>query len=113
MTRVAEMKQAVVEKEEIDMEKAAGEFMFLGLRMTEGVSLQRFCARFGKPPVEMYPRIRDWMEGDLLEEKQNHLKLTPKGFARRKFDFCRIHVRSQGDRRSPLHGYTGLCRKII
>jgi oxygen-independent coproporphyrinogen-3 oxidase len=79
MTQVAEVKQAVIEKEEIDMEKAAGEFMFLGLRMTEGVSLQKFCARFGKPPVEMYPRIRDWMDGDLLEENQGHLKLTRKG----------------------------------
>jgi coproporphyrinogen III oxidase-like Fe-S oxidoreductase len=47
--------------------------------MTEGVSLQKFCGRFGKPPVEMYPRIRDWMDGDLLEEKGSYLKLTPKG----------------------------------
>jgi len=79
MTQVAEKKQAVVENEEIDRDKAAGEFMFLGLRMTEGVSLQRFSARFGKPPVEMYPRIHDWMGGELLEEKQNHLRLTSKG----------------------------------
>ena len=79
MTRVAEMKQAVVEKEEIDRDKAAGEFMFLGLRMMEGVSLQKFCARFGKSPVEMYPRIRDWMGGELLEEKHSYLRFTPKG----------------------------------
>jgi len=79
MTQVAEKKQAVVENEEIDRDKAAGEFMFLGLRMTEGVSLQRFSARFGKPPFEMYPRIHDWMGGELLEEKQNHLRLTSKG----------------------------------
>ena len=79
MTRVAEMKQAVIEKEEIDMEKAAGEFMFLGLRMTEGVSIQKFTSKFGKVPVEFYPRIRDWMDGDLLEEKRSYLKFTPKG----------------------------------
>jgi len=79
MTQVAEMKTAVVEKEEIDVQKAAGEFMFLGLRMMEGVSLPKFCARFGKSPVEMYPRIRHWMDSDLLEEKRSYLKLTPKG----------------------------------
>jgi putative oxygen-independent coproporphyrinogen III oxidase len=79
MTQVAELQQGVVEREEIDPAKAAGEFMFLGLRMTEGVSIRKFSSRFGKPPVELYPRIRDWIEGDLLEEKRNYLKLTSKG----------------------------------
>ena len=79
MTQVAELRQGVVETEQIDPTKAAGEFMFLGLRMTEGVSIRKFSSRFGKPPVELYPRIRDWIEGDLLEETRNHLKLTSKG----------------------------------
>jgi putative oxygen-independent coproporphyrinogen III oxidase len=79
MTLAAESKQAVVEREEIDPAKAAAEFMFLGLRMTEGVSIQKFCARFGRPPVDFYSRIRDWIDGDLIEEKQSYLKLTPKG----------------------------------
>ena len=79
MTQVAELQQSVVEREEIDPAKAAGEFMFLGLRMTEGVSIRKFSSRFGKPPVELYPRIRDWIEGNLLEEKRNYLKLTSKG----------------------------------
>ena len=79
MTQMAEKKQAIVENEEIDRDKAAGEFMFLGLRMTEGVSLQKFFARFGKTPIEIYPRIHDWIGGALLEEKQDHLRLTSKG----------------------------------
>jgi hypothetical protein len=29
--------------------------------------------------VEFYPRVRDWIEADLLEEKQGFLRLTPKG----------------------------------
>ena len=53
--------------------------MFLGLRMTEGVSIEKFTSRFGKAPVEFYPRICDWIEGDLLEENRNQLKLTGKG----------------------------------
>ena len=79
MTQLAELQQAVVEREEIDLSQAAGEFMFLGLRMTEGVSLQRFRSRFGKPPVEFYTRVRDWIDGGLLEEKKAYLRLTPKG----------------------------------
>ena len=79
MAQVVESRHAVVETEEIEFVKAAGEFLFLGLRMTEGISIQRFRSRFGKPPVEFYPRIRDWMDGDLLEETPSHLKLTSKG----------------------------------
>lgn len=79
MTQVVELQRAVVETEEIEFAKAAGEFLFLGLRMTEGVSIEKFASKFGKPPVEFYPRIRDWMDGDLLEETQSRLKLTSKG----------------------------------
>jgi oxygen-independent coproporphyrinogen-3 oxidase len=79
MAQVTESNRAVVEREEIDLTKAAGEFMFLGLRMTEGVSLQKFRARFGKPPVEFYSRISSWMEGDFLEENHGRLRLTAKG----------------------------------
>jgi oxygen-independent coproporphyrinogen III oxidase len=79
MARAAETRQAVVENETIDVEKAAGEFMFLGLRMMEGVSIPKFRARFGATPMEMYSRIGDWIDDNLLEQNQSHLKLTPKG----------------------------------
>ena len=70
---------AVVEREEICFDKAAAEFLFLGLRMTDGISIETFTKRFGKPPVEFYPKIRDWIDGNLLEEKQGFLRLTPRG----------------------------------
>jgi putative oxygen-independent coproporphyrinogen III oxidase len=79
MSQIAETNQAVVECEDIDVMKAAGEFMFLGLRMTEGVSIEKFASRFGKTPVEFYPRIRDWIEADLIDQNRNQLKLTAKG----------------------------------
>jgi putative oxygen-independent coproporphyrinogen III oxidase len=79
MAQVLETKLAVIEREEIDPVKAAGECMFLGLRMTEGVPVETFHARFGKPPVEFYPRIGTWIEGGFLEEKKGHLRLTPQG----------------------------------
>jgi oxygen-independent coproporphyrinogen-3 oxidase len=79
MSRVAELNHALIESEEIDFNKAAGEFMFLGLRLTEGVSVEKFCSRFGKAPGEVYPHIPDWIEAALVEEKEGFLKLTPKG----------------------------------
>lgn len=79
MTQIAKSRHAVVEYEDIDLMKAAGEFMFLGLRMTEGISIETFRASFGKPPEEVYPRIRTWIEGDLLEENSGYLRFTAKG----------------------------------
>src|SRR5262245_4171405 len=79
MAQVIESCHAVVERDDIDFQKSAGEFMFLGLRMTAGISTQVFQSRFGKSPVEFYPRIRTWIDSKLLEEKDNHLRLTAKG----------------------------------
>ncbi len=79
MALVTESNQAVVEREDIDTAKAAGEFLFLGLRMTEGISSKCFHARFGRSPGELYPQIADWTEGELIEETNGNLRLTPKG----------------------------------
>ena len=79
MTQVNQANRAVVEREEIDLDKAAGEFMFLGLRMTEGISINAFRARFDKTTREVFPQISDWIDGELLEEKRGFLRFTRKG----------------------------------
>ena len=53
--------------------------MFLGLRMTQGISVEAFSRRFGKPPDEFYPQIGDWVEEGLMERRDNHLSLTRRG----------------------------------
>jgi putative oxygen-independent coproporphyrinogen III oxidase len=70
---------AIAAQEKIDRTKAAGEFMFMGLRMIDGVSSESFRSRFEQTPVQFYPRIVDWMEGELMEEKNGRLRLTRKG----------------------------------
>lgn len=70
---------AITDREEIDRDKTAGEFLFLGLRMTSGVSSEAFRSRFGRSPVDFYPKIKTWREGELMEEKNGNLKLTAKG----------------------------------
>ena len=68
-----------VAEETIDRTKAAGEFMFMGLRMIDGVSSESFRSRFAQTPVQFYRRIVDWMEGKLMEERNGRLRLTRKG----------------------------------
>jgi putative oxygen-independent coproporphyrinogen III oxidase len=79
MNLVAASNHAMIDREIIDFQKAAGEFMFLGLRLTAGISVELFRARFGKSPEEFYPRIKTWQEGGFLDEQAGHLKLTAKG----------------------------------
>lgn len=79
MSRIAAGAAAVVESEDIAALKAAGEFLFLGLRMTKGVSCAAFCAGFGRAPEDLYPAIATWRKGGLMEEKDGYLRLTPRG----------------------------------
>lgn len=79
MGLIDETQQAVVDQEAIDRDKAAGEFMFLGLRMTEGISVDEFTWRFGAAPAQLYPRIGLWLEAGLLEERAASLRFTARG----------------------------------
>ena len=79
ITQIGQTGDAVVDREEIDRDKAAGEFMFLGLRLTEGIRIENFRQRFGKSPAVFYPQMESWIDGELLEENGCFLRFTPKG----------------------------------
>jgi len=79
MQQITDAQQAIVDSETIDAHKAAAEFMFLGLRMTEGIRTDNFRQRFGQTPREYYPQIATWIDGDLLEENAGFLRFTAKG----------------------------------
>ena len=70
-------KSAIVQKEIID---AASEFVFLGLRLTEGIDLNDYKKRFGIDLIEQYAedleRLKDLQ---LVEYTENRLKLTGRG----------------------------------
>ncbi|SFQ99734.1 radical SAM family heme chaperone HemW [Desulfoscipio geothermicus] len=58
------------------------ETVFLGLRLTAGLDLERFRKRFGRPLEDVYPGVvRRMTEKALLEIKGNHLRLTGRGQA--------------------------------
>lgn len=56
------------------------EFMFLGLRLTEGVELDEFALYFGKTAEEVYGKqISSFEKQGLLERRGRRLRLTPRG----------------------------------
>lgn len=79
MEKIEREGRAVVGEEETDLLKAAGEFMFLGLRMIRGISVDEFLRRFGKNPNEFFPRIGEWVEEGLMEEIGRRFQLTRRG----------------------------------
>lgn len=56
------------------------EFMFMGLRMTEGISIKEFKRRFNKSIEEVYKEVIDKnINLELLKKEQYSLRLTEKG----------------------------------
>jgi oxygen-independent coproporphyrinogen-3 oxidase len=79
MNRIKESGHAVTDTEESECTKATGEYMFSGLRLTEGVSLRAFSTRFGKKILELYPEIPDWVSEGLMEITGDRLRFTRRG----------------------------------
>lgn len=64
----------------IGIQEQMEETMFLGLRLTEGVSASGFARRFGRPLSSVYGEVitKNIRDG-LLEEKDGRLRLTERG----------------------------------
>lgn len=68
------------EKEELTQEDKYAEFMFMGLRMNEGVSEDEFCERFGVTMAEKYGEVIDkHIKNNLLICQNNRVMLTEQG----------------------------------
>jgi oxygen-independent coproporphyrinogen-3 oxidase len=70
---------AVKEREKVDVRQTAAEFMFLGVRMVQGILLAGFAQRFGQRADEFYPEINDWLEEGLMEQEEGRLRFTRRG----------------------------------
>ncbi|MDP4089027.1 MAG: radical SAM family heme chaperone HemW [Bacillota bacterium] len=71
---------AVVEKRQNTMEDDMEEFMFMGLRMIEGVNKSEFYRRFGTSMAEVYEEvINKYTEFGFLVEKGDNISLTEAG----------------------------------
>lgn len=66
--------------ERITEEDALAEFMFLGLRLTEGVSFAGFEERFGQGMKNIYgSQIEELVKDELLQEDEIGIRLTKRG----------------------------------
>jgi coproporphyrinogen III oxidase-like Fe-S oxidoreductase len=79
MSKISESGQAVIDAEESDLSRAAGEYMFSGLRLIDGICLDALVTRFGKSASELYPQISGWVGEGLMKTDDNRLRLTPRG----------------------------------
>ncbi len=80
LARVAEESQAVDSREKLPSRSALGEALMLGLRLTEGIDVEEYGARYGADlRLEYGPVIRDLSQQGLLEMEGTRLKLTWKG----------------------------------
>ena len=56
------------------------EFMFLGLRLTQGVSMEKFQTEFGRTIQEVYPGIVEkYICNGLLNVQNERILLSKKG----------------------------------
>ena len=68
----------IVEEIEIDQKS---EYVFLGLRLSEGIDLGEYKAKFGADLTDEYAEdLKRFEEAELIEISENHLKLTNKGY---------------------------------
>lgn len=68
------------EREELSAQEQMEEFMFLGLRMMEGISVQEFERQFGRPLTAVYGDVmRELKEKGLLLAEGDRVVLTKRG----------------------------------
>ena len=65
--------------EHLTEEQARGEFLFLNLRQTDGMSLSGFARRFGRPFFAQFPHAADMVSEGLITQSAGKVRLTPKG----------------------------------
>lgn len=66
--------------EQLSVKSKMEEFMFLGLRLTRGVSAEGFITRFGQSIRNVYGGVIDKLEREgLLEHKNGYYRLTERG----------------------------------
>lgn len=70
------------EREILTVQEQMEEFMFLGLRMTEGISVTEFREVFGVSLEQIYGKVLEkYKKLELLEERGGRLRLTRKGIS--------------------------------
>ena len=70
---------AVASSETLSFDMAAAEFLFLGLRESDGVDPDVFARRFGRTLDDVHPEIVGYRADGFLEERAGRLALSERG----------------------------------
>ncbi|MGH7897903.1 MAG: radical SAM family heme chaperone HemW [Candidatus Binatia bacterium] len=70
---------AVAGEELLEPAQAAGEFVFLQLRLADGLSEEAFQQRFGSELATMFPGVDRLIADGLIERRGARVRLTPRG----------------------------------
>lgn len=74
------LNQIRIEEESITKEDAMAEYMFLGLRMLDGINEKDFEKQFNVSVWEVYKsQLTKWIKYKLLEKNKDNIRLTPYG----------------------------------
>ncbi len=79
MAQVQKEGHARVGLDHLDFHQAAGEFVFLTLRCTEGIDAAAFARRFDRRVDEAFPVIHSLVATGLLEPTPQGWRLSPRG----------------------------------
>jgi oxygen-independent coproporphyrinogen-3 oxidase len=80
MAQISKQHQAINSDETLNLQQAAAEAIWIGLRRSHGIDNTWFSQRFGKSITEMFrDELEPWIQGDKLRWQQNHLQLTESG----------------------------------
>lgn len=71
--------EAEASSEILDRDRAAGEFVFLGLRCADGLSVSEFSTRYDASFGEMFAAVERFLSDGLLVLEANRVRLTPAG----------------------------------
>ena len=70
----------LIEEENLSIEEVLGEALFLGLRLTAGIDLEEFSARYGTRAEHYYKRpLKRLCKQGLVEISEGRLRLTRRG----------------------------------
>ena len=78
--KINEDKSIKEEVHENSLEDSMEEFVFMGLRMINGINISEFKERFNRNIYDVYPEaIKRHMDEELLATEKGNIYLTPKG----------------------------------
>ena len=65
---------------ELTMEEKMDEYVMLCMRLSDGVSIEEFEARFGESFKNRYKKLEMYVKNGYVTEKNGTFAFTPKGF---------------------------------